>query len=212
MAPLGDGVRSALSEGIETGLAVMAACPDLPVWATLSTSGLEQVDLPPEARRVVILADHDASGAGMRAAEAAARRLRAQGRVVAIAMPPEEGDDFNDLLGRDGPEAVAQVIAAAEASRRRRDGAADRPAPAAELQGSGDTLPTLRADEGDLAPRQSTRPGALLLASNRTPWLFRFAGQPDLGRARRRGPARRDRRSPRNGCATCWPSWPLGRK
>lgn len=62
LADLGDGDRLALSEGIETGLAVMTACPDLPVWATLSTSGLEQVDLPPGVRRVLILADNDTSG------------------------------------------------------------------------------------------------------------------------------------------------------
>ncbi|WP_373488196.1 toprim domain-containing protein, partial [Blastomonas sp.] len=68
LADLGDGDRLALSEGIETGLAVMTACPDLPVWATLSTSGLEQVDLPPGVRRVLILADNDTSGAGLRAA------------------------------------------------------------------------------------------------------------------------------------------------
>jgi hypothetical protein len=80
----------------------MTACPGLPVWATLSTSGLQQAQLPPEARRIVILADHDASGAGMRAAEAAARRLRGEGRKVAIALPPRQGDDFNDLLLREG--------------------------------------------------------------------------------------------------------------
>ena len=40
LAPVGaDGVLG-LSEGIETGLAAMAACPGLAVWATLSTSGL----------------------------------------------------------------------------------------------------------------------------------------------------------------------------
>ena len=111
LAPLGTGDRLALSEGIETGLAVMTACPDLPVWATLSTSGLEQIDLPPAAQRVLILADHDASGAGLRAAEACARRLRAQGRDVAIARPPGEGQDFNDLLLSDGPAAIAALIA-----------------------------------------------------------------------------------------------------
>ena len=88
LAPIAGDGRVALCEGIETGLAVMTACPDLPVWATLSTSGMEQLDLPPAAQRVLILADHDPSGAGLRAAEATARRLRAQGRDVAIAIPP----------------------------------------------------------------------------------------------------------------------------
>jgi hypothetical protein len=38
-------------------------------------------------------------------------------------------------------------------------------------------LPALRADEGDLA-RAVERAWSLLLASNRTPWLFRYAGIP----------------------------------
>jgi len=177
LAELDGGDRLALSEGIETGLAVMTACPDLPVWATLSTSGLEQIDLPTSVRRVMILADNDLSGAGMRAAEAAARRLRAQGRDVAVVLPPVEGQDFNDLLLQEGPDAVAAVIAVADSR------------PDAELamqigqhrpinyQGSGEAIPTLRADEGDLA-RSVERVWSLLMASNRTPWVFRFAGQP----------------------------------
>ena len=89
--------------GIETGLAVMTARPGLPVWATLSTSGLEQVALPASVNRIVILADHDASGADLAPAETAARRLRSEGREVVIAMPSREGDDFNDLLREGRP-------------------------------------------------------------------------------------------------------------
>ena len=177
LAPIGSDGRLALCEGIETGLAVMTACPDLPVWATLSTSGLEQVELPPAAQRVLILADHDASGAGLRAAEAAARRLRAQGRDVAIAIPPEEGEDFNDMLLRAGPSSVAQLIAATE-----REVDADavlqigqhRPL---NYQGTGNDIPVLRADEGDLG-RAVAQVWSVVMASNRTPWVFRFAGQP----------------------------------
>lgn len=177
LGPIGDGDRLALCEGIETGLAVMTACRDLPVWATLSTSGLEQIDLPPGVCRVLILADHDASGAGLRAAQAAARRLRSQGRDVAIALPPKEGEDFNDLLLRDGPEAVARVIADAQIAVEPEavlQVGQHRPL---NYQGRGDAAPVLRADEGDLA-RASEQVWSLLMASNRTPWIFRFAGQP----------------------------------
>ena len=62
LAPLGENGVLALCEGIETGLAVMNACPGLAVWAALSTSGLEQVRLPAQAMRIIILADHDVSG------------------------------------------------------------------------------------------------------------------------------------------------------
>ena len=155
----------------------MTACPGLAVWATLSTSGLEQVQLPAQAKRIIILADHDASGAGLRAAETTARRLRAEGREVAIALPPEAGDDFNDLLLRGGPEAVRAVIESAlpEADDDvTQQIGQHRPINYIEPNTS---LPLLRADEGDLA-RAVERAWSLLLASNRTPWLFRYAGIP----------------------------------
>src|SRR5690606_8842360 len=110
-------------------------------------------------------------------ADAAARRLRAQGRDVAIALPPEEGEDFNDLLDRAGPEGVARVIAAAERVVEAETVLQIGQHRPLNYQGSGDTIPTLRADEGDLA-RSVEQVWSLLMASNRTPWIFRFAGQP----------------------------------
>lgn len=115
LAPLADAGVVGLAEGIETALAVMTACPDLPVWAALSAGNLRQVDLPSEATGIVLLADHDESGAGIEAARAAAAHLAASGRRVWLAAPPRPGDDFNDLLLREGPEAVRAVVHAAAA-------------------------------------------------------------------------------------------------
>lgn len=86
-----------VGEGVETCLAVMQATAQ-PAWAALSTSGLVALALPPIVRHVIILADHDVSGAGERAARIAADRWLAEGRRVRIAMPPEPGTDFNDVL------------------------------------------------------------------------------------------------------------------
>jgi phage/plasmid primase-like uncharacterized protein len=86
-----------IAEGIETALSGTEAT-GLPAWAALSTSGLIALPLPPSVRRVVILADHDVSGAGERAARAAAQRWLGEGRLVKLAIPPEPGSDFNDLL------------------------------------------------------------------------------------------------------------------
>ena len=97
-----------LGEGLETCLSVTQACPDLPVWAALASGNLEQVVLPPEAARVVILADNDGEGAGLRAAQRAAEKFGAEGRRVWIAHPPDAGEDFNDLLRRGGPDAGAR--------------------------------------------------------------------------------------------------------
>ena len=181
LAAMSPGAALGLCEGIETGLAVMTACAGLPVWATLSTAGLEQVQLPPDAHRIVILADHDASGAGIRAAETAARRLRGEGRQVAIALPPGEGEDFNDVLLRAGPEAVAAIVEVAFAMKEGQEAApvpdfTGRHLPVGFTEPT-QSLPTLRADEGDLA-RAVDRAWGVLLASNRTPWLFRAGGMP----------------------------------
>lgn len=179
LAEIGDDGVLGLTEGIETAIAVMTSCPGLAVWATLSATNLEQVGLPPEARRVILLADHDASAAGLRAAEAAARRLITEGRGVAVALPPEEGDDFNDVLLREGAMAVRRIVEAATPHEPNGSGLGDedsrnRPIGFTEPQGR---LPQLRADEGDLA-RAHARSWGLLLESNRTPWLFRSAGIP----------------------------------
>ena len=103
-----------ISEGIETGLSVMAACPQLPVWAALSAGNMAKLQIPPEAARIILLADHDASKAGMRAARKTAQRFILEGRKVWIATPSKAGEDFNDLLMRDGPDAVAAIVNQAE--------------------------------------------------------------------------------------------------
>jgi putative DNA primase/helicase len=89
-----------VGEGVETALAGMQATMQ-PAWAALSTSGMTALVLLPIVRNIIILADHDVSGAGERAAYAAAQRWLTEGRRVRIAMPPEPGTDCNDvLLGR----------------------------------------------------------------------------------------------------------------
>jgi phage/plasmid primase-like uncharacterized protein len=95
--PLEEGQPLALAEGIETALAVRVAT-GWPVWATIAAPFMKEVALPPEVKEVVIAADHDK--AGIEAAHALARRLLREGRRVRIAVPPEEGEDWLDVLVR----------------------------------------------------------------------------------------------------------------
>jgi putative DNA primase/helicase len=83
-----------VGEGIETCLAAIQAT-GYPAWAALSTSGLRALDLPEDARDVVVLADGD--DAGEAAARDCAWRWKREGRRVRIARPPQ-GKDFNDML------------------------------------------------------------------------------------------------------------------
>lgn len=85
----------ALAEGIETALAVHQAS-GWPCWACVSAGGLAAVELPPEAREVVICADHDP--AGLEAARKLARRLLSEGRKVRLATPPTAGADWLDVV------------------------------------------------------------------------------------------------------------------
>lgn len=61
--------------------------------------------------QIVVAADNDASGAGLRAAEKAAQKFSAK-----VAMPETVGQDFNDLFLEGGPDAVVAALIAARES------------------------------------------------------------------------------------------------
>ena len=64
----------------------------------LIAEGIETLEMPAEVRDVIIAADNDASGAGQRAALIAQKRWQSEGRSVRILLPPNIGEDFNDVL------------------------------------------------------------------------------------------------------------------
>ena len=113
-----------------------------------------------------------------------ARRLRAEAREVAIALPPEAGHDFNDVLLRGGPEAVRAVI---ESALPQADDdvtqqiGQHRPI---NYIAPDTALPLLRSDEGDLsrAVRAGLEPAARLQSHALAVPLRRHS---DLGRAGR---------------------------
>jgi len=78
----------AIAEGIETALAFHLLTA-IPVWAALSDGSLKKVQIPDHIRTVFCCEDVDISGAGQRATTALRDRLRAEGRTVFTATPPE---------------------------------------------------------------------------------------------------------------------------
>jgi hypothetical protein len=101
--PLEEGQPLVLAEGIETALAVREVT-GWPVWATIAAPFMKEVVLPPEVKEVVVAADHDP--AGIDAAKSLARKLLQEGRRVRIAVPPEEGEDWLDVLVKNGAGSV----------------------------------------------------------------------------------------------------------
>lgn len=84
-----------VGEGIETSAAA-GLLLGLPAWAALSAGNLGNGLLLPEAVRAVTIAA-DADRVGRREANNAARRWRAEGRTVRVAIPDTPGTDFADL-------------------------------------------------------------------------------------------------------------------
>jgi hypothetical protein len=74
----------------------------MPGWAALCADGIRELQLPPEAVDIVIGADNDGNGVGLRAAEDAAERFVREARRVQIMLPPRpqgvDKVDFNDVL------------------------------------------------------------------------------------------------------------------
>jgi phage/plasmid primase-like uncharacterized protein len=86
----------AIAEGIETALS-FTKLSGVPCVAALAAGFIGALIVPDRVRELIIAADHDENGAGLRAAQAAAHKLWAPWRRVRVLVPDNCGD-FNDIL------------------------------------------------------------------------------------------------------------------
>jgi phage/plasmid primase-like uncharacterized protein len=105
-----------LAEGPETALSIWQAT-GRETWACLGISNIGRAPVPAGAP-VVIARDGDEAGskADRQIAKAAAS-LATRGHSVFMATPPQ-GDDFNDILMKRGPDVVCKLIDEAQPIRR----------------------------------------------------------------------------------------------
>ena len=82
-----------LAEGIETAKSAIAML-GIPVWATLGNERFPLVDLPFDVNRLILLPDRGPAGA--RGAKLALEAHARDGRVIEIALPPDNHDDWNE--------------------------------------------------------------------------------------------------------------------
>lgn len=88
-----------ITEGIENALSIREAT-GCPMWVGISDHIMAKVEFPEDVKHVVIFADIEPSGAGMRAAEAMRKSLGAKGIRVTIEAPTMYGRDkidWNDV-------------------------------------------------------------------------------------------------------------------
>lgn len=85
-----------LAEGIETALSASVLMGGAPAWVCVSAGNQAGLVLPATARDLIVAADADPPG--RRAAWTAARRWKAEGRRVRVAVPDADGEDFNNVL------------------------------------------------------------------------------------------------------------------
>jgi hypothetical protein len=71
---------------------------DLPGWAALSAPGIKSLELPERMRDLMVAVDNDENGTGQEAALFAYEKWTGEGRSVRLLVPPNVGEDFNDLL------------------------------------------------------------------------------------------------------------------
>lgn len=98
----------AIVEGVEDGLSVALARPDLRVWAAGSLGNIAHMALPPCSHEVIVCADNDwGKPQAEKLLKAACETLARTGRKVKVARSPI-GKDMNDAL-RAGAEWAAEA-------------------------------------------------------------------------------------------------------
>jgi hypothetical protein len=86
----------AIAEGVETALSFQQLF-NVPTVAALDAGKIAHIAVPDCVRELIVAADHDLNGAGLKGAEAAMRKHWKPWRLVRVLMPNRVGD-FNDLL------------------------------------------------------------------------------------------------------------------
>jgi len=95
LVPVGPDGTLAIAEGIETALAYQAMT-GTPTWAALSADNMGGFEPPPGVKSLIIAADLDDNGAGLKAARALGERVK--GKMAVRIHGAGEGLDWNDRL------------------------------------------------------------------------------------------------------------------
>jgi hypothetical protein len=98
-----------VAEGVETGLSVLAGDPNAKVLAITGKECFKNIDISRLNNKVVLCLDNDGDATFKTSIiEKSVFRLIDAGKSVSLMIPKKTGDDFNDVLKRDGASAIKQ--------------------------------------------------------------------------------------------------------
>lgn len=100
-----------IAEGLETAMSVFQATGKS-TWSALSAGNMNAIAIPSWTKEVIVCADND--NAGLKAAKPLAERVAAMGKTARLAIPENDGDDWNDTLQSHGDEFCRDAILKAE--------------------------------------------------------------------------------------------------
>ena len=100
-----------IAEGVETALSLKEAGIQGTIKASLGISNIKRIVSESSNTHVVICADHDAPGSpAAKSLEKAVVALKEKGLSVSVIKPDKLGEDFNDVLKREGPQGVREIF------------------------------------------------------------------------------------------------------
>lgn len=100
-----------VAEGLETALSIKQAKIPGTIKASLGLSNIKRLELKDPNTSIVICADHDAHDSqASKSLEKTVLSLQERGVKVTVIKPDKLGEDFNDVLKKEGAQKVREMI------------------------------------------------------------------------------------------------------
>ncbi len=100
-----------IAEGIETALSIKEAGVRETIKASLGLSNIKRLEAGGQNVPIVVCADHDAPDSpAVKSLEKSILSLQEKGFTITVVKPENLHEDFNDILKKDGPQGVRDIL------------------------------------------------------------------------------------------------------
>jgi Ti-type conjugative transfer relaxase TraA len=100
-----------IAEGVETALSLKAAGIEGTIKASLGLSNIARIEPQDHNTHIVICGDHDAPNSpAVKSLQKSVQAFQERGFKVSVIKPDTLGEDFNDILKKQGPKSIRKII------------------------------------------------------------------------------------------------------